>query len=77
MKNIGVCEKLREELAPNKVNLPDEPQIAGALGRLPNFAIPVQTDLTGKQAGSNHCKKTCCCVDELNIENDQNIKLWT
>ncbi len=32
MKNIGVCEKLREELAPKKVNLPDEPQIAGALG---------------------------------------------
>jgi hypothetical protein len=31
MKNIGVCEKLREELAPNKVNLPDEPQIAGVL----------------------------------------------
>jgi predicted CoA-substrate-specific enzyme activase len=32
MKNIGVCEKLMEELAPKKVNLPDEPQIAGALG---------------------------------------------
>ncbi len=32
MKNIGICEKLREELAPKKVNLPDEPQIAGALG---------------------------------------------
>ncbi len=47
MKNIGVCEKLREELAPKKVNLPDEPQIAGVLGEL---AIPVQTDLTGKQA---------------------------
>ncbi|MEE9200910.1 MAG: acyl-CoA dehydratase activase [Candidatus Brocadiales bacterium] len=32
MKNTGVCEKLRQELAPKKVNLPDEPQIAGALG---------------------------------------------
>ncbi len=32
MKSIGVCEKLREVLAPKKVNLPDEPQIAGALG---------------------------------------------
>jgi activator of 2-hydroxyglutaryl-CoA dehydratase len=32
MKNIGVYEKLRDELAPKEVNLPDEPQIAGALG---------------------------------------------
>ena len=32
MKNIGVCEKLRQELSPKKVNLPDEPQIAGTLG---------------------------------------------
>jgi activator of 2-hydroxyglutaryl-CoA dehydratase len=32
MKSIGVCEKLREVLAPKKANLPDEPQIAGALG---------------------------------------------
>ncbi len=32
MKNIGVCENLREELTPKKVNLPDKPQIAGALG---------------------------------------------
>lgn len=32
MKNIGVCEKLMEELYPRKVNLPEEPQIAGALG---------------------------------------------
>ena len=32
MKNLGVCEKRREELAPKKANLPDEPQIAGALG---------------------------------------------
>ena len=32
MKNTGVCEKLRQELAPKRVNLPDEPQIAGALG---------------------------------------------
>jgi len=23
-KNIGVCEKLRQELVPKKVNLPDE-----------------------------------------------------
>lgn len=32
MKNVGVCEKLRHELSPKRVNLPDEPQIAGALG---------------------------------------------
>jgi activator of 2-hydroxyglutaryl-CoA dehydratase len=32
MKNIVVCEKLREELAPKKVNLTDVSQIAGALG---------------------------------------------
>ncbi|MCP4364364.1 MAG: hypothetical protein GY800_03580 [Planctomycetes bacterium] len=32
MKNAGVCEKLRQELSPKKINLPDEPQIAGALG---------------------------------------------
>ncbi|MFQ5862880.1 MAG: acyl-CoA dehydratase activase [Candidatus Brocadiales bacterium] len=32
MKNVGVCEKLRQELLPKRVNLPDEPQIAGALG---------------------------------------------
>lgn len=32
MKNIGVCQKLTEELYPRKVNLPEEPQIAGALG---------------------------------------------
>ncbi len=32
MKILGVCEKLREELALKKVNLPGEPQIAGALG---------------------------------------------
>ncbi len=32
MKNAGVCEKLREELSPKSVNLPDEPQIVGALG---------------------------------------------
>jgi hypothetical protein len=31
IENLGVCEKLREELGPKKVNLPDEPQIAGAL----------------------------------------------
>ncbi len=32
MKNIGVCEKLREELVPKKVNLPNEPHIARAIG---------------------------------------------
>ncbi len=32
MKNAGVCEKLREEFSPRSVNLPDEPQIVGALG---------------------------------------------
>ncbi len=32
MKNIGVCKNLKEELTPKKINLPDEPQIAGALG---------------------------------------------
>lgn len=32
MKNAGVCEKLKQELSPKRVNLPDEPQIAGALG---------------------------------------------
>ena len=32
MKNIGICEKLRQELTPKKINRPDEPQIAGALG---------------------------------------------
>lgn len=32
MKNFGMCKKLAEELAPNHVNLPDDPQIAGALG---------------------------------------------
>ncbi len=46
MKNIGVCEKLREELAPKKVNLPDEPQIAGALGAaiIAKKHIAVQTN---------------------------------
>ena len=43
MKNIGVCEKLREELAPKKVNLPDEPQIAGALGAAITPAIKYAT----------------------------------
>jgi hypothetical protein len=47
IENLGVCEKLREELAPKKVSLPDKPQIAGALGGLPDFAVPIQTDLTG------------------------------
>lgn len=32
MKNTGVCEKLRQELSSKRVNLPDEPQIAGAVG---------------------------------------------
>ncbi len=32
MKNIGLCEKLKEELLPGSVNLPEDPQIAGALG---------------------------------------------
>ncbi|MCF6159472.1 MAG: 2-hydroxyglutaryl-CoA dehydratase [wastewater metagenome] len=32
MKNRGVVEKLRQELLPKRINLPDEPQIAGALG---------------------------------------------
>lgn len=32
MKNIGMCKKLKEELSDNNVNLPDDPQIAGALG---------------------------------------------
>lgn len=32
MKNLGMCNKLKEELLPNCVNLPDDPQIAGALG---------------------------------------------
>ncbi|MFN3467210.1 MAG: BadF/BadG/BcrA/BcrD ATPase family protein, partial [Candidatus Brocadiales bacterium] len=32
MKNVGVVEKLQQELAPRKVNLPEEPQIAGAIG---------------------------------------------
>ena len=36
-KNIEVCEKLREELAPKKVNLSDEPRIAGALGACPTL----------------------------------------
>jgi len=43
MKNIGVCEKLREELAPKKVNLPDEPQIAGALSAAKKH-VAVQTN---------------------------------
>jgi len=37
MKNIGVCEKLREKLVPKKVNLPDEPKIAGVLGACPTL----------------------------------------
>ena len=32
MKNVGVVEKLQQELAPRKVNLPEEPQIVGAIG---------------------------------------------
>ncbi len=32
MKNSGMCKKLMEELAPGRVNMPDDPQIAGALG---------------------------------------------
>ncbi len=32
IKNTGVCEKLRQELLPKRSNLPDEPQIVGALG---------------------------------------------
>ncbi len=32
MENTGICEKLREEFMPKKVNLPDEHQIAGAVG---------------------------------------------
>jgi activator of 2-hydroxyglutaryl-CoA dehydratase len=32
MKNVGVVEKLQQELAPRKVNLPGEPQIVGAIG---------------------------------------------
>jgi hypothetical protein len=40
MKKTGVCEKLREELAPKKVNLTDEPQIAGALGACPTLPFP-------------------------------------
>ncbi len=32
MKNIGVVEKLQQELAPRRVNLPEEPQIVGAIG---------------------------------------------
>lgn len=32
MKNLGMCKKLKEELSQNIVNLPDDPQIAGALG---------------------------------------------
>ena len=61
MKNLEVCEKQREELSPKEVNLPEEPQRAGALWGLPpsdqviragNYAIPVQTDLTGKQVAA-------------------------
>jgi hypothetical protein len=40
MKNIGVYEKLREELAPKKVNLPEEPQMAGALVACPTLLFP-------------------------------------
>jgi hypothetical protein len=32
MKSIGVCEKLREVLAPKKANLSDESQIEETLG---------------------------------------------
>ncbi|MEK7822380.1 MAG: acyl-CoA dehydratase activase, partial [Planctomycetota bacterium] len=32
MKNVGVVEKLQQELSPRKVNLPEEPQIVGAIG---------------------------------------------
>ena len=32
MKNSGMCKKLIEELAPGRVNLPDNPEIVGALG---------------------------------------------
>ena len=32
MKNLGMCKKLKEEFSPNCVNLPGDPQIAGALG---------------------------------------------
>jgi hypothetical protein len=40
MKNIGVCEKLREELAPKKINLPDEPQTAETFGACPTLPFP-------------------------------------
>ncbi len=45
-KETGVCEKLMEELAPKKVNLPDELQIAGALGAaiIAKKHIAVQTN---------------------------------
>ena len=32
MKNVGVVEKLQQELSHRKVNLPEEPQIVGAIG---------------------------------------------
>jgi len=36
----GVCEKRRDELAPKKVNLPDEPLIEVALGACPTLPFP-------------------------------------
>ncbi len=46
MINIGICENLKEKLTPKKVNLPDEPQIAGALGAaiIAKKYIAVQTN---------------------------------
>ena len=64
---MGVCEELREGLAPKKINLPGEPQVAEALEGLPDFDI---------QEGGNNRKKTCCCANEFNIKNDQNVKAW-
>ncbi len=49
MKNIGVCEKLREELAPKKVNLPDEPQIVEALGAFPTLPFRRTAIITQKR----------------------------
>jgi activator of 2-hydroxyglutaryl-CoA dehydratase len=51
MKNTGICEKLREEFMPKKVNLPDEPQIAGALGACQTYRHSRPNRFDGQAGG--------------------------
>jgi hypothetical protein len=37
--------------------------------------IPVQTDLTDKQAGGNNLEKACSSPDAVSIENNHKIKV--